>query len=278
MVRRPVMRYHGGKWRLAPWIVSHFPEHKVYTEAYAGAASILLRKARVHTEIYNDLDSEIVNVFRVLRDPIRARELMRLLTLTPYARADYEDSQLPDGDPVEQARRTIVRSYMGYGSVGATAYSGFRSGSRLSGASAAGDWARLPAALEAVVERLRGVTIENRPAAEVLVTYDSKTTLHYVDPPYLLTTRNVHSACNSVYRYEMTEQQHRDLAEVLHGLRGMVVLSGYASDLYDSELFVGWQRFTTPARADSGAARTEVLWVSPNAVVRPSFDLSIAQE
>lgn len=270
---RPVLRYHGGKWKLAPWISSHFPVHKVYTEAYAGGASVLLRKPRAHTEVYNDLDGEIVNVFRVLRDPARARELIRLLTLTPYSRSEYEDSYLPDGDPIEQARRTILRSFMGYGSAGATAWSGFRSGSRLSGASAAGDWARLPASLEVVIERLRGVTIESRPAIEVLRQYDSAVTLHYCDPPYLLSTRNVHSACNSVYRHEMSEDDHRELASVLHRLRGMVVISGYASSLYDDELYVGWQRFSTATRANSGAGRTEVIWVSPNAVVRPRFDL-----
>lgn len=272
-VKRPVLRYHGGKWKLAPWVLSHFPKHRVYTEAYGGGASILLRKQRVHTEVYNDLDGEIVNVFRVLRDPAQASELIRLLTFTPYARAEYEDSYSSEGDPIEQARRTIVRSYMGFGSVGATAASGFRSGSRLAGASAAGDWARLPAALEAVVERLRGVTIENRTAIDVLNQYDAEDALHYLDPPYLLSTRNVHSARNSVYRHELSDEDHRELAASLHQLRGMVVISGYASELYDNDLFVGWRRFVKGTRADSGGSRIEVLWVSPNAVVRPSLDL-----
>lgn len=272
-VRRPVARWHGGKWKLAPWLISHFPAHKVYVEPYCGAASILLRKARVHTEVINDLDGEIVNVFRVLRDPTRARELTRLLTFTPYARTEYADSFLADGDPVEQARRTILRSFMGYGSVGATSSSGFRSGSRLSGTSAAGDWARLPTALEAVIERLRGVTIENRPAIDVMEQYDCKMALHYVDPPYLASTRNMHSAANAVYRFEMTDADHIELAAILQRLKGMVVISGYPSALYDDELYPDWQRFTKPARADSGARRTEVIWVSPNAVVRPGLEL-----
>ena len=273
IVKRPVMRYHGGKWRLAPWIIRHFPAHKVYTETYGGGASILLRKRRTHTEVYNDLDGEIVNVFRVLQNPTQAQELIRLISFTPYARVEYEDSYLPIDDPIEQARRVIVRSFMGYGAVATTSNSGFRSGSRSSGASTARDWARLPAALEAVIERLRGVTIENRPATEVLVQYDSPDALHYIDPPYLMSTRNTHGGGNCVYRYEMSDDDHRALAAVLRVLKGMVVLSGYASSLYDNELYPDWQRFTKATRADSGAARTEVLWVSPNAVVQPSLGL-----
>lgn len=273
-VTRPVMRYHGGKWRLAPWITKFFPAHRVYTETYGGGASILLRKQRAHTEVYNDLDGEVVNVFRVLQDPIHACELIRLTYFTPYARVEYEDSYRPDDDPVEQARRTIVRSFMGYGAVATTSNSGFRSGSRSSGASTARGWARLPAALEAVIERLRGVTIENRPATDILAQYDAKDALHYIDPPYVLSTRNTHGGGNCVYRHEMTDDEHRQLAALVHQLRGMVVLSGYASPLYDEELYADWQRFTKATRADSGAKRTEVLWVSPNAVVQPDLGLA----
>ena len=267
------MRYHGGKWRLAPWITSFFPTHRVYTETFGGGASILLRKQRAHTEVLNDLDGEVVNVFRVLQDPLLARELIRRVAFTPYARAEYEDSYQPNDEPVEQARRTVVRSFMGYGAVATTSNSGFRSGSRSNGASTARDWARLPMALEAVIERLRGVTLENRPAAEVLVRYDAPDALHYIDPPYVPSTRNTQGGGNCVYRYEMSDDVHRELAEVLRGLQGMVVLSGYASSLYDEELYPDWQRFTKATRADSGAKRTEVLWVSPNAVVQPGLGL-----
>lgn len=89
-VVRPLLRYHGGKWRLAPWIISFFPDHRIYTEAYGGAASVLLRKKRSYAEVYNDLDGEIVNLFRVLRNPAQARELIRLVALTPFAREEFE--------------------------------------------------------------------------------------------------------------------------------------------------------------------------------------------
>lgn len=270
-VNRSLLRYHGGKWRIAPWILSFIPPHQIYTEVFGGGASVLLRKPRVGTEVYNDLDGEICNLFRVVRDPVRARELVRLLTLTPYARQEFEDSQLLDGDPVEQARRTVVRSFMGYGSVSTTATTGFRPGNRPNGVSAARDWMSLPSAMEAIIDRLRGVIIEQRPAIDVMRQFDHKSAVHYVDPPYPMHTRNTHSASNCVYRFEMNDEDHRQLAGVLNHLQGMVLISGYPCVLYDDELFPDWQRVTRKATADSGANRTEVLWISPRAVFRPSF-------
>src|SRR3954471_8601570 len=99
---RPVLRYHVGKWILAPWIISHFPSHRVYTEAFGGAASVLMRKPRSYGEVYNDLDGEIVNLFHVLRGP-RAGELIASLRLTPFARIEFEESYETAADPVEQA-------------------------------------------------------------------------------------------------------------------------------------------------------------------------------
>lgn len=115
-MHRSAIRYHGGKYRLAPWIISHFVPHRVYTEVYGGAAGVLLRKPPAAAEVYNDLDGEIVNFFRVLRNPMQARELERLLRLTPYTREEHELSSLSDCDPIEQARRTLIRANMSFGS------------------------------------------------------------------------------------------------------------------------------------------------------------------
>lgn len=275
VLSRPVLRYHGGKWLLAPWIIGHFPDHKIYTEAFGGAASVLLRKQRSYSEIYNDLDGEIVNLFRVLRNPSQARELVRLVTLTPYAREEFEESYLLDGDPIEQARRTLVRAYMGFGAFAACGNrSGFRTGMRKSGTSADHDWMHYPKHLEAAIERLRGVTIESRPAIELLQFYDDPRTLHYVDPPYPEAQRGNYGA----YRHEMSDDDHRALASVLHSLQGMVIVSGYACDLYDVELYPDWQRVTRSTHADGARDRIEVLWISPNAVRRPSlFQLEATQ-
>ena len=263
-LKRPALRYHGGKWKLAPWIISHFPEHRVYTETFGGAASVLLRKPRSYAEVYNDLDGEIVNLFQVLRNPMQSRELTRLLELTPYARSEFETSYLTDGDPIEQARRTVIRSFMGFGG-GITGKwrTGFRANTTRPGTTPAHDWYGYPEALKGIVERLRGVTVENRPAKKVLIAQDSPKALHYIDPPYVIQTRQEKWAGNA-YRHEMTDNDHRDLAEVLHDLRGMVVISGYPCHLYDVELFPDWQRVQCNTHADGARDRVEVLWLSPN--------------
>lgn len=265
-VTRPVLRYHGGKWKLAAWITDHLPLHRVYVEPYGGAASILLRKARSYSEVYNDLDGEVVNLFRVLRSPADARELLRQVRLTPYARAEFELSYLATDDPIEQARRTLFRAAAGYASGAQKRYgTGFRSNVTRPNTTPAADWRTLPAALEAVVERLRGVVIEHRPALDVIRQYDTPETLFYCDPPYPFATRNARNA-GATYRHEMTDDDHRALAAVLRRVRGKVVLSGYACALYDDELYPDWHRVARRAHADGARDRVEVLWISPGAV------------
>src|SRR5579859_5689382 len=113
---RPVIRYHGGKWKLAPWIIGHFPAHRCYVEPYGGGGSVLLRKPRSYAEVYNDLNNDVVNLFRVLRDPPAYRKLLNLLRRTPFARVELEQAYRPTRDRVERARRTLVRAFMGFGS------------------------------------------------------------------------------------------------------------------------------------------------------------------
>lgn len=264
---RPVLRWHGGKWKLAPWIMSHFPEHRVYVEPYGGAASVLLRKRQSYAEIYNDLDDWVVSLFRVLQRPDQAARLIELLRLTPFARTEFERSrELAEcADPVEQARRLIIRSFMGFGSNANNGrLTGFRSNSNRSGTTPARDWASYPEALALIVKRFTGVTIENRPATQVMEAHDGRETLHYVDPPYLASTRspaNKYDLKHRMYRHEMTDDDHRALAECLHCLKGMVILSGYPSPLYE-ELFSGWHRVERAAFADGARKRVEVLWIN----------------
>jgi DNA adenine methylase len=262
---RPALRWHGGKWRLAPWILSHFPAHRCYVEPYGGGASVLLRKAPSDAEVYNDLDGDVVTLFRVLRDAAQSDRLVRLLRLTPFARAEFEGAYEPTEDPVERARRLVVRSYMGFGSSAlATHATGFRdySKSHQRRRYPAGDWANYPACLTAVVERFRAVIVDDRDALEVIARHDSPDTLFYVDPPYVLSTRGSARGVRQKYSHEMTDDDHRQLAGVLHGLRGPVVLSAHPSPLY-TDLYAGWSSVSRGHMADGAKPRVEVLWLNP---------------
>lgn len=268
-MNRPALRYHGGKWKLAKWVISHFPAHRIYTEAYGGAASVLLQKPRCYSEVYNDLDGEVVNLFRVLRDPAQAKDLTNVLFLTPFAREEFEDAYRVCADPIESARRLVVRSFMGFGS-GATARghrTGFRANSSRSGTTPAHDWANYPAALRDITERLSGVVLEHRPALQVLKSHDAPDTLHYVDPPYPVGTRQLRPG-ESVYNHEMTDADHIELLGALQMLRGMVALSTYANPEYARLLDVGWKSVTKEVQIDHAKRRTEVLYLNPALLTR----------
>ena len=266
---RPVLRWHGGKWKLAPWIISHFPPHRVYVEPYGGAASVLMRKPPAYADIYNDLDDEVVGLFRVLRDPRSAERLEAALALTPFARSEFDLSFEPCDDPIERARRLIVRSFLAGGTRGVLDISrtqaGFNGGSARSRSGKpqpchAREWSTYGHTLPAFVTRLRGVVIERRPAREVMLQHDGQHTLFYVDPPYLPVTRSKRS--RRVYRHEMSHDDHAELLGCLRDLTGMVVLSGYPAPLYEA-LLIDWCRVETQAMADGARTRTEVLWLNP---------------
>lgn len=257
-VPRPVLRWHGGKWILAPWIIEHFPSHQVYVEPFGGAGSVLMRKPRSYAEIYNDLDGDVVNLFRVLRSE-RGSELISALRYTPFAREEFDGAYEPSVDPVERARRLVVRSFMGFGSNGHVRSTGFRANSSRSGTTPAHDWVNLPDSLAAAIERVAGIVIDNKDAKLVMAQHDGPNTLHYVDPPYVLSTR---SDLSKDYAVELSDDDHGTLLGALKSLSGMVVLSGYPHPLYDAALGA-WRRVERAALADGAKPRTEVLWINP---------------
>jgi DNA adenine methylase len=266
---RPIIRYHGGKWRIAPWIISHFPKHKFYCEPFGGAGSVLLQKSPVYGEIYNDLDGRIVNIFRVLQDPKKSEKLIRLLELTPYSRSEFKLSYEPTGSDVENARRTILRSFMGFSSDSATRkdITGFRAYNNDGHSYHTTAWKKYPYCLRRAIERLKSVTIEELPAIEVIDKYDHNEMLFYVDPPYLPEVRFIRPYGN--YAVELTEQDHIILAEKLKQIEGMVFISGYDSELY-KDIYAGWHSVKTQSQGQAGPGKhsktnTEILWISPNA-------------
>lgn len=204
----------------------------------------------------------------MLQDPALAADLCRRLELTPFSREEFALAYRPHRGKVERARRLVVRSYMGFGSDGATGEyrTGFRSNSNRSGSTPATDWRNFPGSLPAIIDRLRGVVIERAEAIRVMQRHDSVETLHYVDPPYPLDVRSrTHRRPGGgTYRHELTLDQHGRLLTALKGLTGMVMLSGYSHPLYEQEL-EGWRRIERRAHADGARDRTEVLWLNPAA-------------
>ena len=268
----PVLRYHGAKWKIAPWIIQHFPPHTTYVEVFGGSAGVLLRKPPAPIEVYNDLDGEVVNFFRVLRE--RPEALARAVEFTPYARAELETAREAIDDPLEAARRFAVRSWMSIGGPTTQWRSGFRY-RRDDKSQMWVQWNRLPAAVVAAAQRLKKVTIENADWQTILRRYDAPSTLFYCDPPYLGETRSRWGKFRKAYRYEFTDADHRALAEALQGVQGMVVLSGYAHPLY-AELYEarGWVRRCMNTINQNGSQARECLWLNPAAQaagVQPSL-------
>lgn len=263
---KPALRYHGAKFRLAPWIMSFFPPHRCYVEPFGGAAGVLLQKPRAYAEVYNDMDGDVVNFFTVLRDPVQHKQLIEACRLTPYARDEFDQAWEDTTDPVERARRIAVRAQMGFGSAGASkGTTGFRVDTKRAYGTAQHHWAEFPASLAAVAKRFTGVLIENRPAVDVMRQHDAADTLHFVDPPYMHETRVRGAGKARYYRHEMTDEQHAELLGVVRELQGMVILSGYRTSLYDEALH-GWARHQTTSRISAGrgtATRTECVWINP---------------
>jgi DNA adenine methylase len=261
---RPVVRWHGGKWRLAPWIISHLPPHRIYVEPYCGAASVLMRKPRSKVEVLNDNYERIVNAFRMIRE--RPRELEEALRHTPYSEVEYQRAKEISPDPLEDARRLIVVGYQSRGNSESCGgkHSGWRRSAHLQGTHPAKGWGCIWTHVEAWADRLRNVFLECRDALDVIRRWDMPDTVFYVDPPYMLSTRSPSIRGSAYGKREMSDKAHEALAEQLLHCAGMVVLSGYRSDLYNS-LFRDWQRIERDSFTDSGTVRTECLWISPKA-------------
>lgn len=262
-ITRPALRYFGGKWRIAPWIISHFPEHVCYVEPFAGGASVLLRKDESKAEVLNDLDGEIVNFWRVLREQTKA--FIHAIELTPFSKEEANLAYLEASEPLERARRMFIRSWQQRGGPRAQWRSGWRhtTGNGRSN-SPAHDWAKTDH-LWATAARLKAVHLENDPALTVIERYDRPNTLYYIDPPYLPEVRSARWS-KTAYKHEMDQKAHQDLAAALKAVSGDVVISGYASPLYEN-LYKGWERSERETMADShlGAVyRTEVLWIKPS--------------
>jgi len=258
-VKHPALIWQGSKWRLAPWIISFFPRHDAYVEPFGGGANILLRKEPTKLDVYNDLNGDAVNFFRTLRNPDTGPELIRRIRLTPYARdefyAGWEAFGRTDGDPVERARLFWALNRLGIGMRGGGIGRLSRRGFAFSAPTRNPVSAVVNASdgLSDIVERLRGVIIENDDAMKLFPRFDGASTLFYVDPPYNK---------DFTFSYTSGAVNHEEMLDVLNGVSGFVVLSGYDSELY-RETLAGWHVETREVGTFVRTRRTECLWLSP---------------
>lgn len=229
------------------------PKHDVYLEPFAGSLAVLFNKSRSHIETVNDLNGDVVNFFRVLRD--YPDELKRKIELTPFARGEYEASYIETDDDIEEARRFCVRCWQGFGC--SNLYkNGFKSGQRSNSPNPAKAWADMPEIIAQAAERLKGVQIENLPALELIKRYNTPDVFIYADPPYMHGTRK-----NYLYKHEMKDAEHVELLEALIRHPGRIILSGYDNELYNGMLF-GWRKESISTQAENGLKRVETIWMN----------------
>lgn len=253
---KAIVKYPGSKWSIADWIISFFPEHHSYLDPFFGSGAVLFNKMRSNIETVNDLDGNVVNLFEwIKKDPER---LAHEIYYTPLARQVYDESfDVIPRNSLERAVGFFVQLCMGYG---------FRTNGHKVGwkrdiqgrekAYAAQDWAEAPERIMQAAERLRGVQIERKPAAELIGEFNYSNVLIYADPPYVLGTR-----CGKQYKCEMSDKDHEELMSVLLAHKGPVVLSGYDNALYSDRLRK-WHREEIDCRSQSGSRTREVLWMN----------------
>ena len=257
---KPPVPYFGGKMTVGPAITALLPAHAHYVEPYCGSLAVLLAKKPSDHETVNDLDAKLMTFWRVLRE--RPADLARACALTPHARAAYEQAVPIDAeDDLELARQIFVK--LTQGRSGRLMRTGWRHyvNPAGSGHGMPGHLAGYVDRMAPAAERLQSVSLECRPALDIVEKYGAEPdVLLYVDPPYLGSTR----ANDNAYRHEMrSEADHRELADALRAARAAVVISGYPSPLYDLELYAGWDRHTFAAgtgQGDGWGNRTEVIW------------------
>lgn len=254
-ITSPPVLIKGSKWNIADWVVSYLPLHECYVEPFCGGASVLLHKDPSPIDVMNDLNGDVVNFFRVLREQTDA--FMRAITLTPYSREEVRLSHEICDDPLERARRFYVQAKQKFGGISKGHENSWRY-KKTDFKNPLHQWLQQDH-LIATVERLRDVYIESDTALNTIVRFDAPDTLFYCDPPYVAETRTEENYAN-----EMTDADHIALSETLHQIKGMALISGYDCPLY-RDLYADWKMVTKQAYTIKRIGRTECLWISPSA-------------
>lgn len=250
---KAILKYPGGKWRIADWIISHFPPHKVYCEPFFGSGAVFFKKRPSYIETINDINGDIVNLFRVCRE--HPSELAVAIALTPWAREEYIDCYEIEGDDVERARRLLVRHHQSFGTTNSNLNT-WRNSQTYNSPRCPAQWAELPETVMQLCGRLKEAQIENVDALTLIERYDDPQTLLYLDPPYLQGLRK-----RGLYKHEMTEEGHERLLELITRSKSKICLSAYDSELYNEKL-KDWYTAEKPTIAQMGLPRTEKLYMN----------------
>ena len=263
--KKIVFGWYGGKFTHLNWLLPLLPpDVHHYCEPFAGSAAVLLNREPSPVETYNDIDGEVANFFRVLRD--ETDDLVKAISLTPFSREELYRAVTDYGPyltSIERARRFFVRARQVRTGLAQSAsigrWANCKKTSRGGMSGVVSRWLGSVKGLPEVAQRLLRVQIENRPALDVISLYDSPDTLFYCDPPYPHECRGDSKA----YAFEMTDEEHRELGAALRRVKGKVALSGYRCDLYD-ELFGDWRRVDAPEKQCHSVKQTrqECLWVN----------------
>jgi len=256
--------WYGGKSSHLSWLLPLLPATNHYCEPFGGSAAVLINREPSPVETYNDVDGEMVNFFRVLRD--HRDELIEVIALTPFSREEFVEAicEPVEGlSDLERARRFYIRARQARTGLAQTASPGrwatCRNTSSRGMSGAVSRWLGSPQDLVKVAGRLIRVQIDHRPAIDVIRAYDSPDTLFYCDPPYPHESRGDSKA----YSFEMTNEEHIAFANVLHDVQGKVAVSGYHCDLMD-QLYGDWNCIDADPRLCHSVKemRQEALWVN----------------
>lgn len=253
---RAVLKYPGSKWNIAKQITSVIPTHHSYVEPFFGSGAVLFNKEPSDIETINDLDGDVVNLFSCIRAD--SERLAAMTLATPFARDVYNKTfSQESADPYEKAAAFLIKCWQGHG----FRTNGYKVGWKndVQGRErmyALWNWYRLPEWIIDIAERLRTVQIENKPATEVIQRFNYENVCMYLDPPYLLSTRS-----GKQYKHEMDDEGHIELLKTISESKAKIIISGYASDLYETYL-ADWYRKKIPSCAEYGKVREEILWMN----------------
>lgn len=255
--------YFGGKYQYLEELYANFPEHLHFVDLMCGSMSVTLNKTPSKLDTANDLDGDVVNFFKVLRqDP---EGLYSALYLTPVARQEYNDCypiNIPGASDVERARRFYVRCKMSFQGAGLKQHTGFNACVATSEKGMSKNVSKFTSTLEKlpeIIERLKSIQIESLDYRQILKKYDRPNTFFYVDFPYELKTRNY----KKWYNHEFSDADHIDAAGHLHTINGKAMVSGYESKLY-MDLYKDWRMVKLKPRghAMSAEKKQEVIWMN----------------